>query len=66
MPRERTPEEDVPLLTKLKRLTGRGGDVELPNDGPKDKRLRTTADDISEGLTKVQSLMGLKKASERK
>lgn len=67
MPKERTPEEGVPLLTKVGRLTGRsrGKDISLPMPagGKKDPRLPASLSDVHnalgearKGLTKVREL----------
>jgi len=60
MAKDRTPEEDVPYLTRVKRLVGgRGKDVALPmpSGGKRDPRLpRNLGADIREGLRGVQRL----------
>lgn len=69
MPKDRTPEEDVPLLTKVGRLTGRsrGKDIQLslPPGGKKDPRLPASLADVhaalsesKRGLSKVREISG--------
>ena len=67
MPKERTPEEGVPLYKKALRLTrfGRGEDrsLPLPAGQKPDPRLTAPADDMRRGLDTVRGLM--KKTSSR-
>ena len=67
MPKDRTPEEGVPILKRAARLTrfGRGEDRQLPLPaGQKpDPRLTAPADDMRRGLDTVRGLM--KKTSAR-
>jgi hypothetical protein len=68
MPRERTPEADVPVIERVRRMLpsfvrgSREGDIELPSEGQRDKRLPKTPNikDFQAGLE------GLKKAAGRK
>lgn len=64
MPKERTPEEGVPLLTKVGRLTGRsrGKDINLPSSGRKDPRLPASLSDVHSALGEAGR--GLKKVRE--
>lgn len=65
MPRDRTPEEDVPLSVRAKRLVGmgRGKDIELPlgSRGRRDPRLERpdvgkAFESAGKGLSKVREL----------
>lgn len=66
MPKERTPEEGVPLTEKVKRhFRGSSGDIELPNlSGRRDRRLPDRPDvlgafkEAKRGLKKVREISG--------
>jgi hypothetical protein len=65
MPRDATPESDVPLTERVKRLVGagmRGRDIQLPQEGKRDPRLpaapRQLGADIASGFKAVRELAG--------
>jgi hypothetical protein len=61
-----TPESDVPLTERVKRLTGQyRGDVRLPAEGRRDPRLGASPEDVrsalgeaTRGLKSVRKLAG--------
>lgn len=69
MPKDRTPEEGVPLTTRISRhFRGSSGDIELPTEGRRDPRLPAKGPDVlgalresKKGLSQVRSLAGRRK-----
>lgn len=67
MPKDRTPEEDVPVTKRVSRMFGgRGSDIELPNTGKRDPRLPARPGDVGrEVLSGFKAVRKLTRANKR-